>query len=170
MGYYTSFYGEFEITPKLAPEHERYLRAFTSSRRMKRHSDLAAALGDEIRQAVGLPAGIEGEYHVAGNDDADESVVDLNNPPRTQPSLYCSWEIGEDGTSLLIPEQGKHYYYEEWLNYLVDNFFKLWGYELGGEVTWSGEEDDDKGTIYAKENMIEVWPVEINYPSPSWEK
>jgi hypothetical protein len=85
VGYSTEFYGEFQVSPPLTPEQVAYLQAFSTTRRMKRYEDKAAALPDPIREAVLLPIGIEGAYFVGGEgsygQDNDESVADYNTAP-----------------------------------------------------------------------------------------
>ena len=48
----------------------------------------------------------------------------------------------------------KFYDYVEWLQYLIDNFLKPWGYVLNGEVNWQGEREEDIGTILVASNLI----------------
>lgn len=85
MGYTTSFWGEWDVTPTLTPEHRAYLEAFASTRRMKRDVAKAAKLPDPIRRAAGLPLGYDGAYFVGGTglkgQDTDDSVIDGNEPP-----------------------------------------------------------------------------------------
>lgn len=64
MGYSTEFNGRFEIDKKLEPLHKLYLQALSISRRMKRNSDHPQLTEDPLRILVGLPVGVEGEFHV----------------------------------------------------------------------------------------------------------
>lgn len=43
----------------------------------------------------------------------------------------------------------------EWLQYLIDEYFKPQGYELNGKINYRGERLDDIGMIYIKENNIQ---------------
>ena len=81
MGYSTDFFGEFEVTPTLKPEHAAYLRKFTETRRMKRDAAKTAARPDPIREAVGLPVGVEGCYFVGAEEGwgAPDIGVDLKD-------------------------------------------------------------------------------------------
>ena len=69
----------------LKPEHAAYLHAFSHTRRMRRNPEVVQQFPDPVRQAVGLPVGMEGGYFVAGGrgwgQDRDASVVDYNCPP-----------------------------------------------------------------------------------------
>ena len=76
MGYSTFF--EFKTDRPVDEDTYKLLYGIFNTRRMKR--------------SVGRQYGVEGEFYVTGNDD-DDTIVDKNNPPKTQPSLYCPWEI-----------------------------------------------------------------------------
>ena len=78
------------------------------------------------------------EGHVRGGtcsyngDKPDISVLNGNAPARTQPGLWCEWEITE--TELRWNEAEKFYDYEAWLEYLINHFFEPLGYVLNGEI------------------------------------
>jgi hypothetical protein len=117
-------------------------------------------LRDPVREAVGLPLGTDGEYFV-GNDTAfgqgdDESVVDHNQPPRTQPGLWCQWVPTKDGLGIEWDGGEKFYDYTEWLKYIIANFLELWGHTLSGSVIWQGEQTGDVGTIVVEDNVVKV--------------
>ena len=182
MGYTTYFGGQFTVTPELKPEHRAYLTAFSASRRMKRSVEVVATLPDPIREAAGLPLGDEAGYYVgnegedlfhvpAGKDwkttQEEAGILDYNREPSGQPGLWCPWEPDQDGDSTLcIPEGGKHYGYVEWLEYIIEHFLKPWGYVLSGDVSYDGEDTEDKGVIWAKDNQVEQ--VQNVNPGPSW--
>jgi hypothetical protein len=76
--------------------------------------------------------------------------------------------IAEDGTSILPDEDESRYGLRLWLELLVEHFFQPAGYLLNGEVHWTADELDDRGSIFVKDNLIEaVVDVVIN-PVPSW--
>ncbi len=160
MGYHTDFYGSFTLDRPLTPEHAAYLKAFNTTRRMKRNAEKASALADPIRVAVGLPIGDEGGYYVGASgfmgQDRDASVVDSNHPPIGQPALWCQWTPNEAGTAIVWDEGEKFYSYVEWLQYLIDHFLRPWGYKLTGEVRWEGEDSGDIGIITVAANKIAV--------------
>lgn len=151
MGYSTDFEGSFKITPALKDEHKQYLLAFSDTRRMQRNPIRCELMSDPIRLAAGLPVGVEGEYTVFGEgfcgQNSDESILNYNEPARTQPGLWCQWIPTEDGSALEWNGTEKFYSYIDWLQYLTLNFFKPWGYTLSGSVKWSGERMDDAGII-----------------------
>lgn len=152
MGYHTELEGRFNLDKELEPYHSAYLCAFSESRRMKRKAKIAAKLSDFRREAVNLPIGEEGEFYVG--DGQDESVVDSNHPPKTQPGLWCDWVPTPDNKGIEWNQSEKFYNYVEWLQYLITNFLSPWGYLLNGEVKWRGEEWGDAGKIVVKDNKI----------------
>jgi len=102
--------------------------------------------------------GEEGEYFIGGlgfcGQDSDDSVIDHNTPPVTQPGLWCQWVINEADNCLEWDGGEKFYDYEEWLDYLIENFFEPLGYVLNGDIEWEGEDDDDCGIIHVEDNFI----------------
>ena len=196
MGYTTEFKGAFKIEPPLSPEHAAYLRKFSETRRMKRDAVLAASLPDLLRLAVGLPVGDEGAFYVGSDSDhgqaPDASVIDQNQAPglpsygnpldfdawsrqkeaaiadNAQPGLWCQWVPGEDGATLEWDQGEKFSEYVAWIRYLIRNMLKPWGYSLNGEVSWLGEDADDRGVIYCCNNEVEAVADRITNPGPSW--
>lgn len=196
MGYTTDFYGEFRLDRPLTPEHKAYLEAFAGTRRMKRDAAKASLLPDPVREAAGLPIGEDGAYFVGSGgyrgQDRDDSIVDYNTPPLQptydkyrpdfqaylaaeqqaiadgvcQPGLWCQWLPNEDGTAIKWDEGEKFYYYVEWLEYLIRHFLAPWGYTLNGEVSWQGEESEDRGVIYVKDNVVRDVQDEIVNRNP----
>ncbi len=160
MGYTTDFVGEFTLNTKLADNHYKYLISFSNTRRMKRDSKLAESYSDPVRNSVVLPIGDEGEYYVGASgfmgQSNDESIVNYNDPPSSQPGLWCQWVPSFDRTKIEWNGGEKFYNYVEWLEYLISNFIKPWGYVLNGDVDWRGEDWDDAGTISVKDNVVSV--------------
>lgn len=162
MGYHTEFRGEFYLNKPLTEAHAEYLKAFAGTRRMKRDPKIAETLPDPIRKAVGLPIGEQGEFFVGNSNDGDlgqtedKSVLDYNNHPSTQPGLWCQWVPNSDGTAIEWDGGEKFYSYIEWINYIIKNFMKPWGYKLSGQVQWRGEDWCDMGKIDIKKNVVKV--------------
>jgi len=160
MGYTTDFEGHFDLDHPLTPEHKAYLEAFSDTRRMARDPWKAEELPDPVREAVGLPIGKDGEYFVGGQgslgQDRDKSVLQYNEPPRTQPGLWCQWVPTEDGTGIVWNGSEKFYHYKEWIVYIIENFLKPWGYVLNGTVRWQGEESSDMGMIVVVNNVLQT--------------
>lgn len=146
MGYTTDFSGSFEIRPE--PLDEKmidYLTLFAETRRMKRNLN---------------GFGVEGEFYVYGGgmmgQDKESNVVDSNQPPQTQPGLWCQWVPTGDGTRIVWDGGEKFYDYVEWLQYIEENFLLPFGKYLDGEMVWQGEDIMDRGRIIADKDVIKT--------------
>jgi hypothetical protein len=158
MGYTTDFYGSFDLDKPLTEAHAKYLKAFSESRRMTRDENKVQSFSDPLREAVGLPIGRQGGYYVNAKgfhgQDHDDSIIDYNRPPNSQPSLWCKWVPSDDGRNIEWDGGEKFYDYIGWIEYLIENFLAPWGYKLNGEVEWQGEDRDDFGMIVVKDNIV----------------
>jgi hypothetical protein len=157
MGYTTYFNGSLQFDKPVEEWLVDYISKFSKTRRMKRSPELIKEAFPNWKELCFKgELGKEGEYFVGGLGDwgqgRDISVLDHNTPARTQPSLWCNWEITE--TELMWNEAEKFYDYEEWLDYLIDNFFAPCGYVLNGDISWEGEESDDFGIIHVEDNVV----------------
>ena len=148
MGYTTDFAGRFELDKPLAPKMKKFLTMLNETRRMKRNVDEAF--------------GIDGEFFVFGTGDYgqnnDSTIVDFNQQPSTQPSLWCQWVPNEDGTAIEWDGGEKFYAYSEWLFYIINKILAPNGYTLNGTVIWQGEETGDVGKIHVVDNVVTVAP------------
>ena len=155
MGYSTDFYGFWMLTPALSLAQTDYLQKFARTRRVKR--DPAAIENNRRLAAIGLNLGVDAEYFVDVEDE-DKSLVDFNLPPGNQPSLWCKWRVNDRGDRLEHNGGEKFDLYVEWLDYLVEHFFSLWGIKVNGLVRYEGNVLLDAGTIEIIDNCIEVRP------------
>lgn len=167
MGYHTDFSGEFYLDTPLTEAQKNYLHQFSRTRRMKRDADKTALRPDPVREAVGLPVGIDGGYFVgetgyAGQDHGPD-VVDDNYEPSGQPSLWCQWIPSDDGSTIEWDGGGKFYSYVKWIRYIIEHFLKPWGHNLNGEVKWFGEEHDDMGIIIVKNNVVTTKRAKVTF-------
>jgi hypothetical protein len=144
MGYTTDFSGKFDLNKELSPKMVQYLTLFNETRRMQRNVD-------EV-------FGVEGEFFVFGGgdfgQDHEPNIVDYNEPPSTQPSLWCQWKPTSDRMGIEWDGGEKFYNYTEWLVYLIHKFLAPNGYVLNGVVEWSGEESGDVGEIFVEDNKV----------------
>jgi len=167
MGYTTYFEGSFAFDRPLTENQRIYLKKFSETRRMGRKTRVLEKMPDPVRDNVGLPIGTEGEFYVGatglGGQDPDSSIVDYNRPPSTQPGLWCHLTPNNDGSALEWSGAEKFYHYKVWLNYLIDNFIRPWGYILNGRVTWSGEYFEDIGIIVVENNYVKIGSGKIVY-------
>lgn len=160
MGYSTDFYGSVTFNKPITEELKNYINKFGETRRMKRDVEkIKKTFPDWEKNCFNGNLGVDGEYFVGGNgfmgQDRDDSIVDYNYPPETQPGLWCQWMIDDDGN--LVWDGGEKFYeYGEWLTYLIENFLAPSGYVCNGEIEFQGEDMDDFGTIHVKDNVVTV--------------
>jgi len=159
MGYTTDFEGEFKINKPVDKETAKLLRGLATTRRMKRS---------------GLPEkyGVDGEFYCDSKKDegfteipSQGKIVDGNEPPRTQPGLWCQWKLQEDNQTIEWDGNEKFYAYIEWLKYIIDKILAPKDYVVNGEVTWNGEEQGDTGKIIVTNNKIKTRIGRIVYDS-----
>lgn len=146
MGYTTDFSGQFNLNKQLSPKMQQFLKLFNETRRMKRNTDEAF--------------GVDGEFFVFGGGDfgqaSEPNIINHNQPPSTQPSLWCQWTPTEDGMGIEWDGGEKFYSYTEWLVYLIHKILAPNGYVLNGVVEYSGEETSDVGEIVVVDNRVFV--------------
>ena len=138
MGYTTQFEGSFNIDKEVDKETYKLLKGIADTRRIKR-----AGLDKKY--------GVEGEFYFK---DEKTGVVNYNEPPRTQPSLYCQWIIQEDRKTIIWDDGEKFYNYVEWIEYLINSILQPRGYTVNGLVIWQGEDMMDRGLISVKNNIV----------------
>ena len=148
MGYTTNFQGKFKINKPVDFKTAKLFRGISTTRRMKRR---------------GLPKkyGIEGEFYCKDREDSGQSttpsqgeIVEYNNPPSTQPGLWCQWELQEDNQTIQWDGNEKFYMYVEWLEYIIEKILAPKGYVVKGKVDWEGEDRKDNGIITVTNNKI----------------
>ena len=160
MGYTTDFYGSVTFNKPITEELKNYINKFGETRRMKRDVEkIKKTFPDWEKNCFNGNLGVNGEYFVGGNgfmgQDRDDSIVNYNDPPETQPGLWCQWMIDDDGN--LVWDGGEKFYeYGEWLTYLIENFLAPSGYVCNGEIEFQGEDMNDFGTIHVKDNVVTV--------------
>lgn len=160
MGYSTDFYGSVTFNKPITEELKNYINKFGETRRMKRDVEkIKKTFPDWEKNCFNGNLGVDGEYFVGGNgfmgQDRDDSIIDYNYPPETQPGLWCQWMIDDDGN--LVWDGGEKFYeYGEWLTYLIENFLAPSGYVCNGEIEFQGEDMNDFGTIHVKDNVVTV--------------
>lgn len=112
------------------------------------------------KQTATLKRFAETRHCAGGKDD-----VRAYNDNSGYPGLWCHWTPSEDGALLGWDGGEKFYKYVEWLEYLVERFLKPWGRRIDGEVRYQGEESNDRGSIFAENNVVRRVPDEIRRAS-----
>jgi hypothetical protein len=77
-------------------------------------------------------------------------------------------EISEDREFIVPEEDESRHGFRLWLKLVIEHFLEPRGYVLNGEVTWEGEDRDDCGTIFIKDNQVEAVDDLIFNAGPSW--
>lgn len=145
MGYSTDFYGSFKVDRPVDDDTLKLLVGLNQTRRMKRRVD--------------PKYGVDGEFYIDGKgwmgQDEDSTIVNFNIPPRTQPSLWCQWQIDENDRQTISWDGGEKFYsYVEWIDYIAKKVLAPRGYKVSGEVTWQGEDSEDRGMIVVHNNKV----------------
>jgi hypothetical protein len=174
--YFIQFAGSVSLDRPLQPAQAAYLQRFLLTRRVAWRVEQVEKLADPLREAVGLPLGPEGAYFVDLSFDElpvatwRPLVLNQNQPPQGQPFLWCFWKLEEDGLRLRYADQRYELYYcYAWLEYLIEHFFSPWGYTLNGEITWQGDDAEDRGTITVKNKQLEHQLLQASGESrPVW--
>lgn len=159
MGYTTEFKGSFDFDRKIPENIAEYINRFSNTRHMLRDNDVIKELYPNWKENCwNGDLGTEGEYFLDEDYDYREnkSVKNHNYPPESQPGLWCQWVVTEDREHLEWDGAEKFYYYQEWLEYLIRNFFAPSGIRLNGEVKWQGEDMDDRGLLIVEDNAVSV--------------
>jgi len=105
MAYRTDFIGHVQVRPGLNQAERAYLERFTGSRRWRRP---------------------EGPYAVPADPCEVEPVATRawHLPAEGQPTLWCDWVPGWDGSSLTWEGEERFAGVGTWLGYLVDHFLR----------------------------------------------
>jgi hypothetical protein len=80
---------------------------------------------------------------------------------KTPDNGYNQWEPTKDGWGLQWNGSEKFYDYVEWLQWLIDYFFKPHKIMLNGIFTYQGEEIGDVGRIEVKDNVVKQVKLDI---------
>lgn len=115
-----------------------------------------------MKRKLGAVYGVEGEYYVEGD---ENNIIDYNNPPSTQPSLWCQWvPVERDGEHYIEWDGSEKFYnYVDWIVYIIDKILTPRGYSLTGDVKWQGERGSDFGLISINENTVTVSKGKVTY-------
>jgi hypothetical protein len=78
------------------------------------------------------------------------------------------FEVAEDRSGLIPEQDESRHGLSRWLRLLAKHFLAPSGYLLNGDVTWTTEQSDDRGSIFIKDNQVEIVEDIIVNPGPSW--
>ncbi len=77
----------------------------------------------------------------------------------------CDWQFKDAQLSIEGESRSDQ---DEWLRLLIGKFFEPNGYNLSGQVSWTGDESGDTGVIYVDGNRVESIHDTIDNTGPSW--
>lgn len=72
----------------------------------------------------------------------------------TSPSVWCDWEIVDEGHAIAWNGGEKSYEMERWMVYLIQNF--LQGHTLNGIMSAQGEDAADMWLLHVRDNTVLV--------------
>lgn len=117
---------------------------------------------------MGYTTVIDGEFGImpTPTDEFKEEVniflEDRHDGEDGCPGIWCHWRISNEGT-LKWSGAEKFYDYAEWLEFLIEKFFKSNGYQLFGSVGFRGERAGDLGYIEIENDRVLKSHFEIDY-------
>ena len=79
------------------------------------------------------------------------------------PGYWCQWVVTEDRTAIVWDEGEKFYESIKWIEWLLEHFIEVRGYELNGVVKWEGESGDDLGKICITNNNVIAKYAQVTY-------
>lgn len=84
-------------------------------------------------------------------------LADLRPDERADgmPDTWCQWAVTRDGRHIEWNGGEKFYYYQEWLQWIVDY---LESYTLSGSIEYQGEETGDSGTLVIENGKAVLKP------------
>ncbi len=152
MGYTTIFTGRFNLNKELDDNTFKLIKGLAETRRMKRDINKLKEMG------FVEDYGVEGEYFIKEDNDfgqsQDDSIINFNCPPITQPGLWLQWIPTEDKMGLEWDKNEKFYNADEWIEYLINRILEPRGYIINGIVNAQGEDRSDKYNITVVNNKV----------------
>ena len=108
----------------------------------------------------------------ANREDTEETralfAVIAASPEPDLPGYAGLLEVSEDRGCILPEQDESRHGFRLWLKLLTEHYLAPRGYVLNGEVFWEGEDREDSGTIFVKDNQIEMVEDLIFSAGPSW--
>lgn len=161
MSYTYDLFGKLSISPPLTAAQVAYIQEFSGSYRHK-FAPKWQSWPNPLREAVGLPVGIDGEYissAMGTGADFIENCMEVDtNTPNDQPSFQCCWTTNSKGTAVQWNKLRRTFAPTQWLEYMVEHFFIPWGVTLNGTVECHGEDKEDRTLIVVTNNSVRRAP------------
>ena len=98
-----------------------------------------------------------------------DDVIDVINEfcqerheDRSYPSIWCDWEVSDDGSSIAWNGSEKSYSMTEWLRYIIARFIPS-GTTVSGRLLAQGESRDDTWILEAEGRLVREIPVDLRH-------
>tara|TARA_A200000113_G_scaffold222467_2_gene236116 strand:+ start:583 stop:1065 length:483 start_codon:yes stop_codon:yes gene_type:complete len=159
MGYKTVWEGFYNVLDKngkqtrLPKKVADLIIGLSNTRRMKRDTRLLAKrlyMSKEKCERLYGQYGeryIEKDYETTFGQTNYPEILNYNQPPPNQPSLWCDFTYNRKSQVIEWKESEKTREGLAWIRYII-NLVQSHGYDLNGHMKWQGEEEDDKGDLY----------------------
>ncbi|CAG7653192.1 hypothetical protein PAESOLCIP111_06720 [Paenibacillus solanacearum] len=165
MGHNTIFEGQFLLNKPLDEETYKLLFNLSDTRRLSRNIEVISKQENISVSEALTKYGEEGEFYFSNEPNhvlvggilkrvKDETVLERNRPPKSQPSLWCCWAPIENRTAIAWNGQDKFYNSLEWIEYIIERILKPRSYVLNGEIECFGEGLNDNWRINIKNNKV----------------
>lgn len=172
MGYSIDYIGKFNLNKPLTEEHSKFLFDFSYTRHFHRAWSPEEKGGIYWTDPDGKfdPSWMDLTYKeiVINSSPSDQrerkayelskwGCLDYNKVNPGMPSFYCQWIPTEDNMGITWDKGEKFYKAKEWLELMIENFFKPWGYILNGVVeikNGTNEYPFDFGYLIVENNKI----------------
>jgi hypothetical protein len=107
------------------------------------------------------------------NDKRTDRTKDFFDRVAASPEAQIPYSVGllelsEDRSQILPETDESRAGAGTWLRLVVEHFLAPKGYSVEGEITWNGDDAEDRGCIYAQGQKVEVVDDRIENPGPSW--
>ena len=80
------------------------------------------------------------------------------------PEMACDWQISSNKKRLEWDSEERYYendLNDQWLNYLIEKFFKPWGYVLNGKIGWVNDDQESGMTVINNNRVATLTSEEI---------
>lgn len=163
--------GRFTLNKPLEDGIYKQIKGLMETRRVKRDPQKLEELGFGLAKDFGT----EGEFFFINGRELEEklkekgltddpSIIAFNKSPKTQPSLYCPWEISDNKKEIYCEAEPDGVREPvEWLEYIVENFLKPNGYELKGRAIILYDYLGDGEDINKQDVVIEDGKIKTEY-------
>jgi hypothetical protein len=178
MGYDVDYIGHFDLNKQLTDEHAQFIKDFARTRHYLRAWKPEEENGiwwvdpeDKYSPVWNDPEFLEflNTTKIKNLEKARSEYttkrwgcIDYNKTNTGMPDLWCQW-IPTDNNWCIIWDGGEKFYKGiKWLEFIIENYLKPWGYVLNGNVLVKdyGNNESGDGQLIVEDNKITFIPYE----------